>query len=515
MSSKASTKANSVSSSRSTSRSSSFYGSTSLLPALLRNHEDNADSEASTPRDAHSSLSRTLLRQGSKHSQYSQLQDPLHALETAQGILQSMPGLARKGAGGCGNGSGDVAAAPWGGPGNDCSPRLRTKHHLDEDLERSNDSPRLQSKHHLDVGVEKSSQGLEGPRLGPRRGGSTPRKPRSVSWAHYDLCSALYIPPGAAPVQPSNLSSPTRGPVVPPLNLSKLGFSSLPPSPTFTSPTVTSARQPRPRRNSMLCYSSAPSLCLAEYSELGIEYILSDLALDSEALKVGDGRYRSTRLDTPTLFADSKRIFFRGDKRNRLPSFKLTPREVATSKEMSALSGQENINQLSQQGGKDGPREYRCFEGCKSSMGLSFDTWEEAGNAESPRARLPSISRAQKPSLSLMPSGGTLTGSCTSGHRLPPPPAARSSTTALSAPGDPPSQPFCPQGDTFPHPAPEPSSSPRERGLKLKGSLLPKLGELISPQVSTHPPPASQQSAVFPTHQCLGPPPFLSPTMRR
>eukprot|EP00967_Tisochrysis_lutea_P089181 scaffold126834_cov21-Tisochrysis_lutea.AAC.1 len=113
MSSKASTKANSVSSSRSTSRSSSFYGSTSLLPALLRNHEDNADSEASTPRDAHSSLSRTLLRQGSKHSQYSQLQDPLHALETAQGILQSMPGLARKGAGGCGNGSGDVAAAPW------------------------------------------------------------------------------------------------------------------------------------------------------------------------------------------------------------------------------------------------------------------------------------------------------------------------------------------------------------------------------------------------------------------
>eukprot|EP00983_Pelagomonas_calceolata_P075810 1153162-Pelagomonas_calceolata.AAC.3 len=40
---------------------------------------------------------------------------------------------------------------------------------------------------------------------------------------------------------------------------------------------------------------------------------------------------------------------------------------------------------------------------CKSSMGLSFDTWEEAGNAESPRARLPSISRAQKPSLSLMP----------------------------------------------------------------------------------------------------------------
>eukprot|EP00983_Pelagomonas_calceolata_P075812 1153162-Pelagomonas_calceolata.AAC.5 len=77
------------------------------------------------------------------------------------------------------------------------------------------------------------------------------------------------------------------GPVVPPLNLSKLGFSSLPPSPTFTSPTVTSARQPRPRRNSMLCYSSAPSLCLAEYSELGIEYILSDLALDSEALVAG------------------------------------------------------------------------------------------------------------------------------------------------------------------------------------------------------------------------------------
>ncbi|KAF5841533.1 hypothetical protein DUNSADRAFT_12461, partial [Dunaliella salina] len=294
-------------------------------------------------------------------------------------------------------------------------------------------------------------------------------------------------------------------PVVPQLDLSKVGFSSLPPSPT-----VASTRRAPPRRSSMLCYSSTSPMQLpaSEYSERSVDHLLQDLGLDSEALGDVDGRCHSTRPDTPSLFPDSKRLTFRGGRRDNLPPFKLTPREVAASKEMHAKCGQEDAKQQPQHCGADGPKEPRRFEG-KSSLDLSYEMLKEMGSAESPRTFLPQMlkemhsvesprtylpqmtpnSKALKPSPSLSLSGCWPPENLSSGDRRAPP---RTISFTAVPPEDPQAKPFffqeevsCPQAATEPC-----SSPPEQRGSQLKGSLLPKLGKPINPQDSRHSLPA-------------------------